>query len=965
VSARPAFVGRRDELRELQGCLASVEEKLGTVILVSGALGIGKTRLIEEFAETAREACSLVAWGRWYESGHMPSYVGFQEAVCQLLGSETIRQRVDRSSPYVHDLARMVPEAASLGLTDRSPARVPGDDQYRLWRGISLVIGASVEIAPTVLVLDDLHWADEGSLGLLSFLGRAAKRQRFLILGAYREEDVPRDHALRQTIAELSHDQALTSIRLQGLTKDEVGAMAVAVAGADVAAEFIEDVHRQTEGNPLFVEEIVRHITQKQVLGGIQAQVEDIPPGDLDMPQGLQEVIGRRLSRLSPECRHLLDVASVIGREFDLLLIQRVSELPQGALLLALDEAVTASAVREVTAGAFSVAHPLIGAVAYSGISPSERLRCHAKVAEALEERCDPGAESRVRDTARHLLAASGLADAGKTAEYCLRGGRQAIALAAYDEAQSLLRAGLSIADRLNPPDPQLRARLLSELGYAGAFLGHQREAIRAYRESIAIREMLGDRVSSLDVRRWLATILNHHGRGAESLAVTREALATATEERTSAYMGVVANHFVALMLTGAVAEAGAWAEKALELAFDLETAGVAHHVAGIWHTLGGGDHQAAEERFRQARRLFLDGGFDLASAQAASDQALSFYFLGRFDQSMEAEQESERLGRAAGHGSLLADMHALRSLRHVHKGEWEEARVERQEWRDAAGAAGGSTVYGQVGAWSEVVERLWREGPSAACEALDQSLPLSGPLLAYIHAEAGEQDRSSRLLGPLSAAVPRDGRGLIWLAAALPIASALCSLGDGKVADWEPALGRYRGCLGHALLPDIELGRLCAGGERWQEAERHFKDAARLCQEQSFRPFLGQAYYQWALMLLTRRGPGDRRRAGDLLQQADQALAPLGAAFLQEKVRAILDSMAKGRPPSVQLAGLTEREIAILALVAQGRSNREIAESLFLSEKTVERHLANIYTKIGVQNRAAATAFALRHGLT
>jgi DNA-binding CsgD family transcriptional regulator len=967
MAALSPFIGRQQELARLEACYADATGGRGGVVLVSGELGVGKTRLIEEFAQGAQAMGALVAYGRWYESEQMPAYIRFHEPLRQLLESQAVLRHLDRSSPYLQELLRLVPEAASaLGIPSGQRTTGPaGEQRYRLWQGAALVISASVRAAPTLLVLDDLQWGDEGSLALLAFLGRLARRQRLLILGAYREEDVPAGHPLGQAIADLKHDLALIQIRLTGLSKDEVGTLVVALTATDVAGDFIEEVHRRTEGNPLFVEEILRHVLQKRP-GESAGSVWDISPADIELSAGIRQVIAGRLSRLSHQCKRMVEAASVLGRNLELPLLEVILEEPTESLLLAVDEAVGASVFRETGPGLFSFAHPIMRSVIYHAITPSERAALHQKVAARLEAHFGAGAALHAEEIARHLLTSGGLADAAKTIDYCRKGAKQAIALFAYGQAAELARGGLAYVDKLPWPAQSIRADLLGDLAGAERGLGHPDEACQLYREALSIYEALGDRDAALVVRGWLAITLLQYGRWPEALLVTAEGLTQVEEERTHAYVDLVVRHALALTITGAAAEAGPWVEKALKLSFDDDTRALANHVAAIWHAWGGGDHERAAEHFLSARRLFLAAG-DATAPQAALDHSVSCYFLGKLNDSTNAQVECERLSQDMNYRSGLADLAALRSLAHVHKGEWGQAQEQRRKWRDATRALAGSTAYGQlgIGMWAEVVERFWREGPAVAIESLDLSQIFSQSLRVLLCVETGDQDGARSLLNVLAPAVPQDGRGLLWFMMALPMASAYCSLHDERAAEWYEALARYRGCLAHALMADIELGRISAGQGRWREAELHFEDAADLCEAHELRPFLGQVYYYQALMLLDRRAAGDRRRAESLLHDAHKIFTGLGMAYFQRKVDRLLGYPVRGRPSSARAAGLTEREISLLALLAEGRSNREIAESLFLSEKTVERHLANIYTKIGVPNRAAAAAFALRHGLT
>ena len=259
MANRTPFVGRTSQLLELERCLDALRSQGGEVVLMAGELAIGKSRLAEELMARARSRKIGVLEGRWYESREMPAYVGFRGALLPALTGVLKKRVLDLASPYIGDLARLGPDfAAALGAEPHARNVASSDGQYRLWRGVSLLPHAIARAGPTLLFLDDLHWADVGSLQLLGFLGREIKTLPILVLGTYRQEDVAPDHPLRDMIAELAHHGALRTLHLDGLSRDEVGALAVRVTADDLAPDLIDALHHDTGGNPLFVEELLR-----------------------------------------------------------------------------------------------------------------------------------------------------------------------------------------------------------------------------------------------------------------------------------------------------------------------------------------------------------------------------------------------------------------------------------------------------------------------------------------------------------------------------------------------------------------------------------------------------------------------------------------------------------------------------------------------------------------------------------
>ncbi|MDP9238663.1 MAG: AAA family ATPase [Chloroflexota bacterium] len=956
------FVGRDAELSELLTIVRDMHAGIGAVALVSGELGIGKSRLMHEVADRVGAHITLISQGRWYESQAMPAYIGFRECLAPLLGVGSVRSAFEESSPYVTELAHLGPEFTSPHntATERS---AQGDvvEPYRLWRGVRILLAAAAAEEPVLLVLDDLHWADEGSLSLLGFLGREIARMPVVILGAYRQEEAPASHPLQRIIADLVRFRVLRHFTLGGLSRNEVASLAVGVAQTNVASGLVETLHRQTQGNPLFVEEIMRDIIQKRHGEAGSLDVVTMRASELEAPEALWTLMSRRLSRLAGDCRRILTVAAVFGKEFGLSPLQSVTDLDDGALLRALDEAIGAAVIREQRPGTYAFAHPLMRSVIYHETPSSQRLQLHLRIAHHLEQTYGSQSYLHAREIAAHLVAAGGLADADTVARYCLVAARQARPLFAVLEGRELCLAALRVLDQCRSLDATARPQLLTELGYCECALGTTDEGVRLYREALAAFRSVGDADGITDVRRWLSACLLHHGRWREALVVTREGLAEADEARSLAYHSLLANHCSALMLSGAIGEAGPWVQKCLDLAFDEPTRAIANHTAGFWNAWGGGDPRAADEQFARSVALYTQEGFPSTAAGVACDRAVAGYFLGLHPGFQEADEEAWRIADETGRMSTLADLHAFRSVRHLHRGEWARSERAREEWRGLAPRVGGVTLYGQLVGRAEALGAFWQNGPGAA-RGLDRTFLLNQPLLAYLQVEVGDPNGAQQIELLRRFVLPH-GRGLFWLAAALPVVAALSTLGRAEVLEWADALGAHSGSLFDWFMVDIELGRIHSAHHQWARAERHFADALAFCEQHALLPFGAQATYYLALMFLARRQRGDRRRGLTLLDDATGLFEQREMNYWREKAARIRGTPRRGRPTSTSTEPLTEREDGVLGLLAEGKTNREIAESLFLSERTVEHHLTSIYSKLGVSGRAGAIAYMLRRG--
>ncbi|HEX9641971.1 MAG TPA: AAA family ATPase, partial [Candidatus Krumholzibacteria bacterium] len=373
------FIGRQQELAELRRWLDDARSCHGATGVVSGELGIGKTRLAEEFIARARGSV-ILGQGRWYESREMPAYLGLREALRALVEREDVRHAIGKESAHWQELARLGPEFAdALGC---GPGGDASDEQYRLWRAVALLLEASSSICPTVITLDDVQWADGGSLALLGFLGRDVRRLPVLIIATYRDGDIQPEHPLNNTIADLVRAQVLRTRHLDGLTRMEVAELAAGMTTSAVPSDVVDVLHRETRGNPLFIGELVRDVLATRSIAGAASPLTS---AEIRVPEGLQQVIARRLSDLSPECRRILALASVLGREFELSLIETMSDLPRASVLQAIDEALATGTINELVPGRFSFHHPLLRSVVYEGLTAAQQLSSHLRAAQALE----------------------------------------------------------------------------------------------------------------------------------------------------------------------------------------------------------------------------------------------------------------------------------------------------------------------------------------------------------------------------------------------------------------------------------------------------------------------------------------------------------------------------------------------------------------------------------------------------
>ncbi|MHB8577318.1 MAG: AAA family ATPase, partial [Dehalococcoidia bacterium] len=499
---RRSFVGREAELRQLEQAFDAAVSGQGGLVMVVGEPGIGKTTLTEQLSTYASLRGGRTLVGHCYEEGSLSlPYLPFVEAMrSYVLEREPELLKSDLGSSAA-EVARIVSEVRDRVLLDAQPASGDaGEDRYRLLNGVTSFLRNAAAVKPLVVVVEDLHDADRGTLDMLTFLARRLADSRLLVVGSYRDVEVDRAHPLSSTLAELRRGGNFSRVLLRGLTVDEVQRMIAAIAGQEVQWTLAETVHRQTEGNPLFVQEVVRYLAESGMVRREDGRWQAASPESLltSIPEGLRDVIGRRLSHLSADCNRLLAVAAVIGREFDLQTLEAVAGMTEEMVLATVEEAVRVAVLQDQSRPGsvrYRFAHAFFRQTLYQEIITPRRLRLHQQVARALEAQYAARLDEHASELAEHFAQSTDAADLAKAVAYSQRAARRAGAVYAYSEAVRLLEQALAVQDVVDPDDGAQRLRLLmalaSALGSAGEF---QRVADTVAPAAFALAEALGDR---------------------------------------------------------------------------------------------------------------------------------------------------------------------------------------------------------------------------------------------------------------------------------------------------------------------------------------------------------------------------------------------------------------------------------------------------------------------------------------
>jgi DNA-binding SARP family transcriptional activator len=460
----------------------------GRIVMLAGDPGIGKTRLAAELARTAHEAGALVLAGRAPEQTVVP-YQPFLEALRHYFTRVPVGELRLTAREYAPELARLVPE-----LRRRAPDLPPplsGDpetERYRLFEAVVGLLRTLSERTPVLLVLDDLHWADRPTLLLLRHLARTADPARLLVLGAYSSQSEV--NGFSQALSDLRRERLIVQLPIEGLGERETAELVRLRTGEIPSRSFVRALQEETEGNPFFIEEIVRHLAD----AGVKASAAGA--GELQrfgLPEGVKEVIARRLARLDSSAMECLRVGAVIGRDFDVALLEQVVSLEEEEFVAGLEGALAAGLLVQSPAdpARLSFSHALVRETLYDGMSAPRRSRSHRRVGEALE--ASPRREKELAALAHHFASAAGVEDAERAITYSCRAGDHATAMLAHEDAVGHYARALEVLQRFQPQAVERRCELLLLVGEARVRGGERALAWPAFREAAALAESLGD----------------------------------------------------------------------------------------------------------------------------------------------------------------------------------------------------------------------------------------------------------------------------------------------------------------------------------------------------------------------------------------------------------------------------------------------------------------------------------------
>jgi DNA-binding SARP family transcriptional activator len=898
------FVGRGRQLAQLTAGADDLQRGRGSLFLLRGEPGIGKTWLAEEAAARAAEQGALVLSGRCWESGGAPAYWPWVQCLRKLLQQTEPDTLAAQLGAGAVDVALLVPELRELVPNVSQPSEVdPEGARFRLFDAVTSLLRNAASTRPLVLVLDDLHAADEPSLLLLRFLTDALGDAQLLVIATRRDSDPAASQRFAATVAELARSDRFHDVPLAGLAREEVARLVDAAGARGASEELVAAIHERTDGQPFFVAELVRLLASEDRLEAI--------------PQGVRAVVAQRLGLLSEDCRRLLAVASVVGREFARDVLAHADDVDAERLSDLLGEALGAKALASLPGapGHFRFAHALVREVLYDELSPNHRMRLHGAVAEALEAIRGPERDRHLAELAHHFFLAASAGSDSRAVDYAARAAERAVAELAYEEAARLYEMAVMAHERQPGADALVRCELLlglagaqasandmisakdafvraadvarsaglaeqlarAALGYGGSIVALPADDARIVpllEEGLAgvgenggvLRARLLARLACADVRPALSLEAVHLARRLDDPAT----LAWALNAR--------------LML--------AWGPDNLDeiLALSEETIAVAERAGDTEQALNG--HlvrldllltlrrtAAAHDELAIATRLAQELRLPSARWHVAIHETGVALFGGRFAEADALIDHAQRLGERSSSAEVTINAVAQRFPLLLEQRRLEELRPALTEIAAANPANG---VYrsllarleceaGNDSAARAILELLARDHWDTVRRNHESLLSMA--LLAETAALLADRERASELYDLLTP-----------YASLIAMAPHFFSVG---------AMSRY-------------LGLLAATLSHLDEAARRLEDAAATNAAIGARPWVAHAKADHARVLLARQAQADRAHASDLLREALAIHEQLGMTASADRVAALLAESpaphtpeARRRPPA------------------------------------------------------------------
>ncbi len=986
--ASPQFIGRGAELAQLEELIERATQGEPGFALVGGESGVGKSRLMDEFAARASARGARVITGDCLDLGDAELPYTPLVGALRAISGEELTELLPRGA---RDLAPLLPQLESEG-GDLGPASLA---QGRLFEMLLGLLGGLAANRPLVLIVEDAHWADPSTRDFLSFLIRNRRREQLVVAVTYRTDELHRRHPLRAFLAEADRTRTVTRITLGRFTREEIAEQLTGILGHPPTPQLVEELFRRAEGNPFFTEELI-------AAGGGRA--------DGRLPDNLRDALMVRIETLGQDAQSVLRVAAVAGARVRHALLEAAAPLDREVLLAGVREAVANHVLnQEHDSDVYRFRHALLREALADDLLPGERGPLHAAIGRALA--ADPALSASGRSVAAELAAHWSAAHELPAAfAASIQAGVEAERMAAFAEARGHFERAAELWDavssehRAGAPN---RVELLRRGAEAANLAGDSDRAVVLGRSALGLIDATADPRTAAALHERIGRYLWVSGLQRDAVAELSRAVAVMPDDAPPAERSrVLGAEGHLLTLLGRGAEARARCEQALELAREAgareEECRVSISFGAALHMTG--DVEGAIEALQRSRELAEELGDLEERTRSCINLAEVLDQSGRLEDAVEVTRAGVAMARREGIPGVLPMLIAELASRLVRQGGWDEAEAILPEAIDttmswSVGRANALCALAQLQALrgdAEGAERSLREVDAALREAVGSmwTAPTAtaradaalwdgrpGDARKVVAAELGSReetdDSAAAYLAPLIAAGTRAEADLAMRARATGQTEALEQAMRAAAEIHEAG----RALIAAELQPEAALFvELAASETARAAASASAEDWAALAARWEHHGTAFQAAYcRWRAAELVLAGGGARGAVSGMLADAHRTAVRLGAeplrreiADLARRARVGLEDERAGSgaveapaaPSAAEQIGLTARELDVLRLMASGSTNREIASELYISQKTVTVHVTRILAKLDARTRVEAAGVAQRLGL-
>jgi tetratricopeptide (TPR) repeat protein len=902
------FVGRARELQALRSAFNPSADST-RLFLVAGEPGIGKTRLATEISSQLNSQGFQTLWGKCWEDGGTPPYWPWRQVVRSCLELEQVKPLRETPGAIANDLFHIAPEIHQYTkTTEAGPVTFADTEQseqarFRLHESLVNFLALVARSHPLLIIIDDLHSADVSSLLLLHFLVRNSINRNIFIIGTYRDAELLRNKKRADLIGQLAND--CVRLILTGLSENEVELLINANLNERSSATFVHSIYQRTGGNPLFVNELSRLALRVNPAGKRIELAESV------IPNGLRAVVRRHLEPLEQNARQFLAVASVLGREFDVSVLERVFDIGSESLSEAVSEAERAGLIRkqEGTIGHYSFSHALISESIRADLPAQEIKRLHLQIGQALEDHLNSGYDVSWSELARHFIASISIGDGLKAAAYARRAAQTAESRLAFEEAENFYSLALEALQYVKHGETQDKCELLCELGELQCRAGMVSAGRSTMRKAAAIAAQLNSpRLYARAALAFAIFLANAHAADTHAITLLRRALELIGDQDDSTRAKLLSALADKLYLSETAANRQELLDRAISCARRSNDAGVLLFVLSekrraLWEA------NNLEERLHtssEAYELAVKVCDPAAALRTLHMRIMDLVELGHLSQAYAENAVFAREAERSREPLHVWEAITFKACEALMYGRYKDAEKLANEAFAIGQALGSDQLYTYSGQIALIYRDKMRleelEASFRAFVAQNPGVPVFSCTMAYIWMELGRIEDGRREFKRLTEhgldALHR--RGTDWIFILAVLGELCCFFSDkyfaqliyDRLKHFDDRTVTLFHLAGFGPV-SIYLAKLACLLDQRQEGIKYFKKAIDFNEKVGALPWIAEAKYEFARVLICGGGEHDRERAEKLGKESREISEQIQNVRLLTKLEQLSTSSA------------------------------------------------------------------------